>query len=43
MDKIDYEDIKYDYEEEDATWIRAKNNDIIVHVIILILNRGETF
>ena len=23
MDKIDYEDMKYDYEEEDASWIKT--------------------
>ena len=23
MDKIDYEDMKYDYEEENASWIKT--------------------
>ena len=35
MDKIDYEDMKYDYEEEDASWIRTQNSDIIGHEMCL--------
>ena len=41
MDKIDIEDMKYDNEEEDASWIRTQNNDVLVRENVMDKIRSD--